>query len=381
MRLFSIPKNSAVAPHMKNVRKDFEAGVMDNNVSQLFLDHIAQCKYNKLTTTTMPQPGEILTFTNQKSLFPKPITIYTDFEATHCSLSHLCAPCMTLYKASRGSRRLKILEDCRQRGHIKPSGGPKCDHCLQILEETLEEIGKTNFCPDDHNKLTFRDASGETILHPFCQKCLDNVCNNPTLECNHSKTTPNSALEIISFCLVAIENYGPPSDEDGNPIEYPRIAKEITSVGKQGETGNQVMARFWEELKAMRGLVATKWRGKFQKLEDSPLTPADQAKYDKATNCFGCNLLFDPDPEEAEQDIDSLFSFNRRKVPKKVRDHCHRSGAFRNALCQVCNLKLQDGKRAEVIIKYCKKTFTFNFTINFTLNFTFTFRWTFWLTT
>ena len=54
MRLFSIPKNSAVAPHMKNVRKDFEAGVMDNNVSQLFLDHIAQCKYNKLTTTTMP---------------------------------------------------------------------------------------------------------------------------------------------------------------------------------------------------------------------------------------------------------------------------------------------------------------------------------------
>lgn len=350
MRLFSVPKNSAIGEHMKKVKEEFRTGCVDDKVSQLFLDHIGKCKYNKLTTTTMPQPGDLLTFKNQKSLHPKPISIYTDFEASHCSLAHVCSPCMTLYKASRGSRRLQILEDCRQRGHIKLPGGPKCDHCLQMLEETLEDLARTNFCPKDHHKLRFKDAGGGEVLHPFCQTCLDKVCTDPnfSLECNHSKTTPNSALEIISFCLIAIENYGPPKDVNGEDIVYPRLAKEVTYVGKQGESGQEVMARFWVELKRMRGLVAAKWRGKFRKLLDSPLTPADQLKFDQAEHCYGCNLLFEPQTVPEEENEDLLFGPSVKSVPKKVRDHCHRSGHFRGALCQVCNLKMQDSKRPEV---------------------------------
>ena len=100
---------------------------------------------------------------------------------------------------------------------------------------------------------------------------------------------------------------------------------------------------------AMRGLVATKWRGKFQKLLDSPLSPADQLDFDQATNCYGCNLLFEPPAQNGEEEEqDTLFANTGKKVPRKVRDHCHRSGRYRGALCHVCNLKMQDSKRPEV---------------------------------
>ena len=131
-------------------------------------------------------------------------------------------------------------------------------------------------------------------------------------------------------------------------IIYPRLAKEVTYVGKEGESGQEVMVRFWGELKRMRGLVATKWRGTFRKLLDAPLTPADQLKFDEAQNCYGCNLLFEPQREAEEESEDLVFRSNVRSVPKKVRDHCHRSGFFRGALCQVCNLKMQDSQRPEV---------------------------------
>ena len=359
MRLFSIPKNSPITPHMKKMKDEFERGMVDDKVSQRFLDHISKCKYNKLTTTSMPKSGELLSFNNQKSLHSKPISIYTDFEASHCSLAHVCSPCMTLYKSSRGSRRLQILEDCKKRGHIKLPGGPKCDDCLQILEERLEDIGKTDFCPSHHPKMRYQDAAGASVLHPFCQKCLHRICTDPHLtpECSHSKTTANSALEIISFCLVAVENYGPPKDASGEDITYPRLVRETTYVGREGETGQQVMQRFWHDLMAMRGLVATKWRGKFQKLLDSPLSPADQLDFDQATNCYGCNLLFEPPAQNGEEEEqDTLFANTGKKVPRKVRDHCHRSGRYRGALCHVCNLKMQDSKRPEVDVILPLKT-------------------------
>ena len=41
-------------------------------------------------------------------------------------------------------------------------------------------------------------------------------------QCTHSKTTPEAALELISYSIVVVENFGPPLSEDGETISYPR---------------------------------------------------------------------------------------------------------------------------------------------------------------
>ena len=327
-RMFSF-NQSSIQSQMKKVQKDFDGGLVDEKVSQRFLDHVAQCKYNKLTSTTMPESGTLLSFSNQKAMHHKPLSIYIDFEASHCSLSHLCTGCMTLYKSSKGSQRLVILEECRRRKHVKLRGGPKCDSCVQILEERLEDFQNQKFCPDNHYKMQFLDGDGVSVPHPFCTTCYDTLCNNPILapECNHSRTTPNSSLEIISFCIVAVENYGPGTDKKGKKISYPRLAKEVTYVGKKGEGGDSIMKKFWETLARMRGLVASKWKGAFRRLEESPLSAAEQAEFEAATSCYGCRSGFEAPVKDVVHDsVNSLFPPSKTSGVRKVRDHCHRTG-------------------------------------------------------
>ena len=359
-RLFNFEKSRSVRSQMRKQKNDFDSGNIDDKTSQAFLDHVANCKYMSLTSTTLPEEGSCLTFKNQKALHHKPVTIITDFEASHCSLSHICTRCMTLYKASRGSQRLKILDKCRERGHIKMPGGPKCDSCIQHVEERMEEMEQSGFCPPSHDKMQFLSPEGRSVSHPFCASCLDTMAKNPLIvpECEHSRTTPNSSLEIISFCIIVVENYGPLNDKRGNKISYPHLAKEVTYVGDRDEKGASIMKKFWSKLAGIRGFVARKWKGAYRTLQESPLSPEEQADFDAAKSCYGCRKSFEvPLLNPIHDSVNSIFPPYQKTGVKKVRDHCHRSGVYRGALCNTCNLRLEDGKRPNVDVFAHNSTF------------------------
>ena len=327
-RMFTFNQREPIGPQVKRMHKDFVNGNLDEKKSQLYLEHVSECGFTSLGTTSMPRKGSTLPFTNIKSLHDKPVTLYSDYETSHCSLSKVCPPCISLYKEARGSRRVEILERCRLSEHIVMPGGARCDHCYQYLLQSVEEASRQRVCLPSHQKLTFKDEFGQQTQHPLCQSCLDEVCLNEVINppCCHSKTTPEAALEVISYSIVAIENYGPPVGENGEAIIYPRILKEVTFVAGGDEN---VMLKFWEELQTLRPIISDKWKGCFPNLSDCPLSEEDKAMFEAARECYACKMLFDPPAPDVQEDGDDRPAFRRRL---KNRDHCHRSGRFRGGL-------------------------------------------------
>ena len=237
--------------------------------------------------------------------------------------------CISLYKEARGSRRVEILKGCSKAGHILLPGGARCDHCYQYLIESVEEASRQRVCDISHQKLTFKDEFGQHTPYPLCQSCLDGVCLNKVINppCNHSKTTPEAALEVISFSIVAIENYGPPADDKGGAIMYPRILKEVTFVAAGDEN---VMLQFWQQLQAFRPLISEKWKGTFPNISDCPLSEEEQHIFEATKECYACCMPFDPPPSDGGEDGDDDRPTFRARI--KNRDHCHRSGQFRGEL-------------------------------------------------
>eukprot|EP00966_Prymnesium_polylepis_P303946 7022132-Prymnesium_polylepis.1 len=63
----------------------------------------------------------------------------------------------------------------------------------------------------------------------------------------------------------------------------------------------------------------------------NPLTEAEQQAFDATYCCPVCEVSFDAIRWDAEQ---------KERVPVvKVRDHSHRTGRFRGAMCDRCNLR------------------------------------------
>ena len=70
----------------------------------------------------------------------------------------------------------------------------------------------------------------------------------------------------------------------------------------------------------------------FREKEMSPLTEAEQQAFDAAHCCPVCEVSFDATRWDAKQ---------KEHVPVvKVRDHSHRTGRFRGAMCDRCNLRV-----------------------------------------
>ena len=328
-RLFSFNQSDPIGPQVKRMYVDFVNGNMDEKKSQLYLDHVSECSFTSLGTTSMPKKGSSLPFTNIKSLHDKPVTIYSDYETSHSSLSKVCPPCISLYKEARGSRRAEILGECERAGHILLPGGARCDHCYQYLIESVEEATRQGVCQTSHQKLTFMNEYGQQTFYPLCQSCLDEVCLNKVLNppCGHSKTIPEAALQVISYSIVAIENYGPAVNEKGEVIMYPRILKEVTFVASGDD--EDVMLKFWQELRALRPLISDKWRGTFPNLSDCPLSEEEERIFEASRECYACCMPFDPPLSDDGDDCDDRPLFRRRI---KNRDHCHRTGQFRGEI-------------------------------------------------
>ena len=331
-RLFTFNTGESIGPQVKRMHTDFVNGNTDEKKSQLYLEHVSECGFSSLGTTSMPKKGTTLPFTNIKSLHDKPVTLFSDYETSHCSLSKVCPPCMGLYKEARGSRRAEILEGCLMNRHILMPGGARCEHCQQYLLESVEEATRRGVCDTSHQKLTFKNEFGQQTIYALCQGCLDEVCLNETINppCCHSKTTPEAALEVISFSIVAIENYGRLVDDNGEAIIYPRILKEVTFVAAGDEN---VMLKFWQELQAFRPLISEKWRGTFPNISDCPLSKEEESFFEAQKDCYACQMPFDPPVIEhpvtgvdEEEDEDDRPAFRSRT---KNRDHCHRSNIFR----------------------------------------------------
>lgn len=335
-RLFTFNTSAPLGPQVKRMHKDFVNGEMGEKKSQLYLDHAAECGFSTLGSTTMPKKGATLSFKNIKCLHDKPVTLFSDYETSHCSLSKVCSPCMSLYKEARGSRRAEILTECKAGKHILMPGGMRCDHCQQHLLESVEEVVRQEMCDPSHQKLTFSNRGGQEVTYPLCQGCLDKICLDKVINppCSHSKTSPESALEVISFSIVAVENFGRPEDEWGNGIKYPRIIKEHTFVA--GGDEDEVMGKFWDELRLLRPMISEKWKGSFPNLADCPLSDEEEARFESEKDCYACRMPFDPPPDPDNQPGDEMGGDElggddrpAYRVRIKNRDHCHRTGQYR----------------------------------------------------
>ena len=191
----------------------------------------------------MPAEGNILKFTDAKTLHDKPVSIYIDFETSHIGLSQvfavlsttflfffssifpqLCADCMTLYKNSYGSRRAQIMKDCRESQHVLLPGGKRCEGCLLGFRLSIEDATREGVCPKSHDRPEFRNEFGEMVSFPICTTCLEAMSQNSAVNppCIHSKTTPEAALELISYSIIVVENFGPLQSESGESLSYPR---------------------------------------------------------------------------------------------------------------------------------------------------------------
>ena len=70
----------------------------------------------------------------------------------------------------------------------------------------------------------------------------------------------------------------------------------------------------------------------FSEKEMNPLTEAEQQAFDATHCCPVCEVSFDATRWDAKQ---------KEHVPVvKVRDHSHRTGRFRGAMCDRCNLRV-----------------------------------------
>ena len=63
----------------------------------------------------------------------------------------------------------------------------------------------------------YQNEFGEMVSFPICTACLKALSENSAVspQCTHSKTTPEAALELISYSIIVVENFGPPLSEDG----------------------------------------------------------------------------------------------------------------------------------------------------------------------
>ena len=203
--------------------------------------------------------------------------------------------------------------------------------------ESLENARVCNICPDDHQKKLYKGADGEEIKYHLCQQCFEGVTLDSQLNphCTHSKTSADAFLDVVSFAIVVVENYGPPSDDKGRQITYPRLLKQISVVAEESERGSDILQKFWRQLQALRPLISEKWTGKFLDLKDISISESQQEEMDKAPFCYACQKPFDPPKESSSADnqlsdlLDELPEFKKRT---RNRDHCQRSGAVRGWL-------------------------------------------------
>ena len=70
----------------------------------------------------------------------------------------------------------------------------------------------------------YQNEFGEMVSFPICTTCLKDLSENPAVspQCIHSKTTPEAALELISYSIIVVENFGPLLNDSGEAISYPR---------------------------------------------------------------------------------------------------------------------------------------------------------------
>jgi hypothetical protein len=347
-RTFSWDKNISYKPQMRKTAMEFDNGTRGNRESDAYLDHIRTCSNKRIGVTTFPKKGTYLQFKKYEALHDHPISIYIDLETTHTPLSKLCHDCLSLYKQSRGSQRLKVLKNCQDSNHVLFPGEHRCQGCLQTLLETLEEVKKTNNCTHVDNRVTSKDSEGGVVDYGMCSNCLHHICTSPKIspECKHSKTEIVSGLNPISFSISIIENYGP-----GDPHSYPKILREQTEIAESQD--QDIMKNLWKVLKDSRPLIASRWKGEHYDVKDCVLSEEERKQFDSANSCYSCFNLFDPTPEHGDIHDDDVFSneslgsddFRRRIV--KTLDHCHRTNKYRGAACSNCNMTM-DKKRPQV---------------------------------
>ena len=80
---------------------------------------------------------------------------------------------------------------------------------------------------------------------------------------------------------------------------------------------------------------------KLKEFQKTPmnLSAEEKSQHKKATSCYVCNCD---------------FTAENRKVKKKVKDHCHVSGNYRGAACNMCNLGMKLTKTIPVIFHNLK---------------------------
>ena len=104
-------------------------------------------------------------------------------------------------------------------------------------------------------------------------------------------------------------------------------------MGQDGESGDDILLKFWTELRDLRPLISRKWRGKFKKLSGCKLTEKEKEEFAAAAFCYGCQLPFDNVGKEDEFDDDEE-SVTWGKSSKRIKNcvHCHFSNQYRGII-------------------------------------------------
>ena len=240
------------------------------------------------------------------------------------SFLQLCHECTQLYKQSRGEYRARVLEQCKQEGHIQIPGGERCDTCLQQVLEAVHNMGRDGACTHDKLQYTRNGVEQEFAL---CQSCLNDLGSASV--CDHSKTQLLDAMKPISWSAALVRTMGP-----GDEQSYPRIVSEQTHLASTDD--EDILPSLWEWLLSLREEILNSWQGCFPNVEQCIMTDAEKLAHAKADKCYVCYRPFkDPKKREESTQMDWRCLMGGAEVEPaerqvlKVLDHDHITGKYR----------------------------------------------------
>ena len=145
--------------------------------------------------------------------------------------------------------------------------------------------------------------------------CINNPNESSTTKIN--KHTP-SGYSIFTSCSF---------DESKNKLNYYR--------------GKVCTERFCKDLKELATRIIN-----YEKKKIIPLTKEEKINYNDQQICYICKKKFDKSD----------------KKHHKVRDHCHYTGKYRGAACNICNLRYKVSKESPVVF-HNGSTYDYHFII------------------
>ncbi len=228
-------------------------------------------------------------------------------------------------------------------GFLTNSNGHKrifCLRCLQGFNNQTKLNEHKLYCDNfDYIKTTYPKNDGIQNIMKFnklqnCQKIpykiycdFESTLNKPNEEFNNDQQDKNTKIlsfhNLSGYCIVVVNSITNESKvyyySDPNLISNEIFQKFITTI--------------FEIKKEIEQAYLNKNAKKIIMTQD------DENNFIFSENCYLCKKIFG----------EKIIKKNNEIILYKVRDHCHFSGKYRGAACQLCNLKYRIQKNIPII--------------------------------